>query len=120
MSEREQDVWCVIVNYRDENRMLVHQHRVEGVVSLPRPMTALDAADYALRAVVQTVRPPLAHVTVDVWGRADIGSEPMRLCSAVAQYADGLGKYLRYTPWEIGTSHEDIGDPEGAVIHAFA
>jgi hypothetical protein len=120
MTERRQDMWRVIVNFKNENRKTLFEPRIEGVVDLCRPMVALDAADYALRAVVQTVHPPLVHISVDIWGRADIGSDPVRLCSAVAEHVSGLGKYLRYTPWGVGSGHEDIGDPEGAAIIAFA
>ena len=130
MTERTQDAWRVIVNFRDENRMAVFENRIEGIVDLPRPMVPLDAADHALRAVVEMAnelrkanpleRDTLAHIQVDIWGRADIGSEPMRLCSAVAQHVPGLGKYMRYTPWDVRTEHEDIKDPEGAAIMALA
>lgn len=116
MSERKQDTWRVIINAQDGSGKNVFPLRIEGVVDLPRPMTAPDAADYALRCVV--VGPLYRHygITVDVWGRADVGSEIMRLCSAVAKYSSKLDVHLRYTPWLGEGTCREIGDPEGAVI----
>lgn len=115
MSERSQDTWRVIVNASDENGKRIHGLRMEGVVDLPRPMTALDAADYALRVAVRQGPLP-SGIEVAVWGRADIGSEIMRLCSAVAKYDDKRNVYLRYTPWLGDGEYRDIGEPEGADI----
>jgi hypothetical protein len=108
-------MWRVIVNANDENGKAIYGLRVEGVVDLPRPMTALDAADYALRVAVRQGPLP-SEIKVAVWGRADIGSESMYLCSAVAKYDDGRHIYLRCTPWLSEGECREIGDPEGAVI----
>lgn len=116
MDERRQDTWRVIVNANDELGKRIFDLRVEGVVDLPRPMTALDAADYALRVAVRQGL-SASGIEVAVWGRADIGSEIMRLCAAVAEYDGKRGAYLRYTPWlGEGRYYQEIGDPEGAAI----
>jgi hypothetical protein len=115
VSERSQDTWRVVINASDENGKKIHGLRMEGVVDLPRPMTALDAADYALRVAVRQGPLP-SGIEVGVWGRADIGSEIMRLCSAVAKYDDERRVYLRYTPWLGDGEYREIGEPEGAAI----
>jgi len=115
VSERSQDTWRVIVNANDENGKKIYGLRMEGVVDLPRPMTAPDAADYALRVAVRQGPLP-AEIEVAVWGRADVGSEIMHLCSAVAKYDDKRHAYMRYTPWLGGGEYREIGEPEGAAI----
>ena len=115
MNERRQDMWRVIVNASDENGKRIFDLRVEGVVDLSRPMTAFDAADYALRVAVRQGPLP-SKIEAAVWGRADIGSDIMHLCSAVAEYDDKRGAYLWYTPWLGEGEYREIGDPEGAAI----
>lgn len=116
MSERRQDTWQVIINAKDSTGRPVYLLRIEGVVSLPRPMTALNAADYALRCVAAGPLYRPHGITVDVWGRADMGSEITRLCSAVAEYDRKEDAYLRYAPWDTRGEYQEIGDPEGTVI----
>lgn len=115
VTERKQDTWRVIINADDENGKRIYGLRVEGVIDLPRPMTAIDAADYALRVAVRQGPLP-SGIEAAVWGRADIGSEIMHLCTAVAKYDDGQSVYLRYTPWLGDGEYREIGEPEGAAI----
>lgn len=118
MPERKQDMWHVIISAKDGSRGRAFDLRVEGAVSLPRPMTALEAADQALRVEVRRDSIP-SRITVDVWGRAEIGSPEMRQCSAVADYDDTQKKYMRYVPWEAH-EYEEIGQPHDDVtLYAF-
>lgn len=117
--ERKQDMWRVIINASDENGKRIHSLRMEGVVDLPQPMTALDAVDYALRVATREAmqRGPLpSGIEAAVWGRADVGSEVMHLCAAVAKYDAKRNVYLRYTPWLGEGEYREIGEPEGAAI----
>ncbi|MFE0472624.1 hypothetical protein ACFW2V_13515 [Streptomyces sp. NPDC058947] len=118
MSERKQDAWRVIINAKNGSGLAIYEHRREGIVDLPKPMTYLDAADYALRVAVRVDFDPLpAEITVDVWGRPDIGGTLMRQCSAVAVYDQDRGAYMRWTPWVAVDARKEIGDPEGAVVY---
>jgi hypothetical protein len=105
----------VIINGVNKDGSRVYDFRIEGVVDLPRPMTALDAADFALRVMVHQ-NPVVHEIEAAVWGRADIGSQLRRECSAVAKYDGKQGVHMRYTPWLGDGEYREIGDPEGAVI----
>ncbi|MCP9209567.1 hypothetical protein [Streptomyces cucumeris] len=111
--ERKQDMWRVIINATNDHGRRVPPLRIEGVIDLPRPMIALDAADHALRCAVKELLFRPHKITVDVWGRADIGSDLMRLCSAVAAFDTARDVYLRYAPWvgAPGDDYHEIGDP---------
>ena len=115
MTERKQDMWRIEIHSQNEEREIIPGLRISGAVDLPRPMAALDAADYALRVAV-SMGPLPACITVDVLGRSDIGSDLHRLCSAVAEYDNTRKAYLRYTPWIGGEQYQPIGKPEGASI----
>jgi hypothetical protein len=108
-------MWRVIINASDENGKKIYDLRAEGVLVLPRPMTALHAADYALRVAVRQ-EPVPAEFEVAIWGWDDLASDITRLSGAVARYDDERGVYLRHAPWLIGVQDREIGEPEGAAF----
>lgn len=119
MTERKQDMWRITVRFEYEDGTEVRGPSFDGVVSLFRPMVALDAADHALR-VAAAEEMPLPRIVVSVWGRADIGSAPNRLCEAVAVRMEDRGReYMRHTPWIPGQEYGPLGEPDGAGIIRF-
>jgi hypothetical protein len=115
VADRKQDLWQIFIYAQHEGGEIISGLEISGAVELPRPMAALDAADHALRVAVR-MGPLPASITVDVLGRADIGSDLHRLCSAVARYDDTRKEFMRYTPWIDGEQYQRIAEPEGASI----
>lgn len=116
--ERKQDTWFVRTSYRD-GRSDEKMFR-QGVLDLPRPMTAFDAADHAVRVEVHDVlvggaRGIVRDVTVHVFGCTETGDPGRRhACTAFARYDDGLGRFMRQETWRDGDPQVEVGPVEGA------
>lgn len=119
--DRRQDTWFVSVIHKNSlGKGLIQR---EGVLDLPHPMTAFDAADYAVRVEVRDVASllsvPSHEVLATIWGRRRPGLDPGRdrVCTALARYDIERAAYLRQTPWIDDYAQTDVGDAGSALIH---
>lgn len=118
--ERRQDLW--FVNVTDQDRRAVASNRYRAVIDLPRPMTAFEAADYAVRIAVRSILKGGAvgdghTVTADVmWRSASSAGARRRACEAVAVYDAGWDAFMRLEPWRGDGCRAEVGATEGAVL----
>lgn len=123
MTERKQDAWRAVINFKNDSGQNIFPLRREAVLELPRPMSPFDAVHEALAVLVRESRDPAPlEILVSVWGRSDDGSDFRYLCAAQARRIEEPGRserYVRMTPWlDRGPerSYEEIKAPEGAEI----
>jgi hypothetical protein len=115
--DRKQDVWFVRMVLTTGNIIISEEH---GVIDLPRPMTAFDAADYAVRIGVRDVvkGDMVAHgygVTASIFGRNET-SPGMRThqYTAVAEYDADRDAFMRLEPWRGDGCRAEVKATEGA------
>lgn len=125
MSDRVQNVWLVEVIHENELGQVIHGGR-KGVLEPPYPMTAFDAADYAIRCEIRDAfdgaNSPRAARSLHavVWSSRDKGraSGRYQVCGALAEFMKEEGRFMRATPWfDQGPTHETVGAADGAVFH---
>lgn len=117
--DRVQDVWRVeIAITAATDAMPLPSAR--GFLDLPRPMTAFNAADYAVRLGVQDaikahLAAPGSTVTARVSGKSltspGLGSHQ---CVAVAEFDAALNRFMRQEPWRGDGCRADVQTPDGA------
>lgn len=122
---REQDTWFVSVVYRNGIGKDVLQRR--GILDLPHPMTAFDAADHAVRVEVRDVVPLLGEqsrpheIHAVIWSKRepDRAAGRFQACGALATYDPEKEVFMRLTPWISDNAREEVGTAEGAVFHSL-
>lgn len=114
--ERKQDVWMVRVTHHSLGVELADDR---GIIDAPMPMTAFDAADYAVRIGVHDVLRgitvfPGQTVTATVYGRTE-ASPGVRAhqCTAVAEYDADMDVFKRLEPWRGDGCWTEVGSVDG-------
>lgn len=122
MEDRKQDVWFVQVTHTTGGIELADDR---GVIDLPQPMTAFEAADYAVRIGVRdTVKGgvvlPNHTVTAKVYGRAET-SPGLRVhqCTAVAEYDADRDVFKRLEPWRGDGCWTEVGSTDGVRFESL-
>lgn len=118
MGERKQDVWLVVVTSTASGVTLSEDR---GVIDLPRPMTAFEAADYAVRVGVRDAvkmgasMPVNLKIEATVFGRYESGADGRkRECTALAEYDADRDVFKRMGPWRGDGCWTEVGATEGA------
>lgn len=114
--QKTQDVWLATVNYRDGLGNSTNKQR--GVVALPYPMEAGDAADYLTRLVVSValklVPSAIPHeIHCVVWGMRKKGLEPgpYQAYGFLANYDRETDTYMRPAIQDV-QDRQEIQPPE--------
>lgn len=125
MEERKQDVWFVETGVNNGAGTQILWRR--GILDLPIPMGAFEAADYAVRYEVRETLRGANSVITDgtevvcaIYGRTE--AKPGRrgvICTAVGRYDEGMDVFQRLMPWVQEGHREEVKVQEGARIEAF-
>lgn len=122
MSDREQDAWFVSVTYKNALGKEVFARR--GILDLPHPMTAFDAAGAALEVEIRDAVGPACipdvtrEIHVVVWGKRDKGRAEGRCqqCGGLAVYDAERDAFMRPTPWHKEGSSVEVKPAADGVV----